>query len=485
MSLLFLLTLALVACFLGWLYFREIKRSSEYLERAQLAQQEKLIVADFMHEMVLALGDELSEEELFQRIVHASIVSTGALSACVFKKTENDTLQSVAVEGLFPPHRPLPEHVRAKIATRAKFIESVLKAEEFPISEGIAGEVCRTGKTVLVEDGRSDPRVVKHDDASLRVTTAICAPIVFRDEILGVLAVANSADGGPFTSTDASVVQSLAEQAGLAIRNNSFLSLLMERKQIDLDLALARNIQLMLLPQSLPEIPGVEIDARYLSSHKIGGDLYDVIRLDEHRFAIAVADVSGKGIPASIIMAVCRTNLHRLAQTGQAPAAILCELNDAMTGEVMQDMYVTVLYALVDLGSNQITMARAGHERPLLCSDDKSRGVSNAAFPGGEGFPVGMMGREPFESFLEESVVPFREGDILVAFTDGVIETANGSGKEFSSARLADSVKSLRKRSASQINAGLLETLDAFSGKSTYDDDLTLLTIKRVAPAPV
>lgn len=480
MSLLFTFTLIFLAVFLGWLYFREIKRSSEYLERAQLAQQEKLIVADFMHEMVQAMGDELSKEELFQRIVHASIVSTGALSACVFEKTERQTLKSVAVEGLFPPHRPLPEHVRDKIATRAKFIESVLKSEEFPIEEGVAGEVCRTGKTILVEDGRTDPRVVKHDDASLRVTSAICAPIVFRNEILGVLAVANSADGAPFSKTDASVVQSLAEQAGIAIRNNTFLTLLMERKQIDVDLAIARNIQLMLLPQSLPEISGVEIDARYVSSHTIGGDLYDVIPLGDRRFGIAVADVSGKGIPGAMVMAICRTHLHRLAQSEESPAKVLCELNHAMTGEVKQDMYVTVLYAVVDLEASQIKVARAGHERPLLCSFDKEHGVSNATFPEGEGFPVGMVEREQFDPFLEETNVPFGVGDIFVAFTDGVIETANASGKEFSAARLADSVKSLRKHKASAINAGVLKALDGFSGKSSYDDDLTLLTIKRV-----
>jgi len=480
MSLLFVFILIVLAGFLGWLYFREIKRSSEYLERAQLAQQEKLIVADFMHEMVLALGEELSREELFQRIVHASIVSTGALSACVFEKTDKDTLKSVAVEGLFPPHRPLPDDVRSKIATRAKFIESVLKSEEFPLDEGVAGEACRTGKTILVEDGRTDPRVVKHDDSSLKVTSAICAPIVFRDEILGVLAVANSADGLPFNDTDASVVQSLAEQAGMAIRNNTFLTLLMERKQIDVDLALARNIQLMLLPQSLPEIKGVELDTRYVSSHTIGGDLYDVIRLNEQKFGIAIADVSGKGIPASIIMAICRTNLHRLAQSEESPASVLRMLNRAMTGEVKQDMYVTVLYAVVDLALNQITFARAGHERPLLCSFDRSRSLLTARFPDGEGFPVGMVEDEQFDPFLEETTIDFKEGDIFVAFTDGVIETANPSGKEFSAARLADSVKSLRKHKASAINAGVLNALDGFSGKSSYDDDLTLLTIKRV-----
>lgn len=480
MSLLFPLVLLLVGCLFGWLYFREVKRSSEYLERAQLAHQEKLIVADFMHDMVQALGDELSKEALFQRIVHAAVVSTGALSACVFEKTEQGTLRSVAVEGLFPPHRPLPPDVQDQIATRAKFIESVLKTEEFPLSEGVAGEAARSKRPILVKDGRTDPRIVRHSDSALRVTTTICAPILFRDEVLGVLAVCNSADGAPFTETDQSVVQSLAEQAGIAIRNNTFLTLMLERKQIDIDLGLARSIQLMLLPQQLPQIEGLEIDAQYVSSHTIGGDLYDVIPLGERKLGVAVADVSGKGIPASIVMAICRTNLHRIAQVEDSPYEVLRELNRVVADEIKGDTYVTVLYAVIDLDAGQITYARAGHERPLLCSYDNARGVCQASFPNSDGFPVGMVPDEAFKEFLEEKTVPFREGDVFLAFTDGVIETSNASGKEFSAARVADSVKSNRKGSAAEISQRLLESLRSFSGKKTYDDDLTLVTVKRV-----
>lgn len=481
MSLLLPLILIVLAGFVGWLYFREVKRSSEYLERAQLAQQEKLIVANFMHEMIQAMGDELSKEQLFQRIVHASIVSTGALSACVFEKTERETLRGVAVVGLFPPHRPLADHVREKMSTRAKFIESVLKTEEFPVTEGVAGEAYLSKRSVLIADGRTDRRVVQHYDSALRVTTAICAPITFRGEVLGVLAVCNSADGSSFNATDQSVVESLAEQAGIAIRNNSFLSLITERKQIDVDLALARNVQLMLLPQSLPEFPGVEIDAKYVSSHSVGGDLYDVIPLGDEQFAIAVADVSGKGIPASIVMAICRTNLHRIALLERTPHAVLCSLNRAMVSELRDGVYVTALYAVFDLGQGQVTFARAGHEKPLLCATDTARGVSFATYPESDGFPIGLMDDEAFSSFLEEKTVPFREGDIFVAFTDGIIETANSSGKEFSVARLADSVKTLRKRPVTQLNAGLLDAVRAFSGKDRYDDDLTLVTVKRVS----
>lgn len=476
----FLLILAILAAVsLGWLYFREVKRSSEYLERAQLAQQEKQIVAEFMHEMVLALGDGLNKEELFQRIVHASIVATRGLSACVFELTEKQTLRSLAVEGLFPPHRPIPEEVRRNLSSRARFIETVLKTEEFPITEGIAGEAARTKKTIRIENCATDSRVVKHHDSALQVTTAICAPIMFRDEVLGVLSVANSADGRPFTATDESVVQSLAEQAGIAIRNNEYLKLLAERKQIDVDLALARNIQLMLLPQSLPEIEGVDIDARYVSSHSVGGDLYDVIRLGERKIGVAIADVSGKGIPASIVMAICRTNLHRVAQIEDSPSKVLSAVNKAMVGDVKEDMYITVLYAVFDLDREELVYARAGHEHPLLCFTDEKRSVSVVEFPDSEGFPIGLVPEELFDDVLQEIRLPFKDSDVFVAFTDGVIEIANSQEKEFSNSRLADAVKANRAKNPHDINDAIIHSLESFSGKDRYDDDLTMVTVKR------
>ena len=140
----------LVALFLGavlglcaglWLYSRARRAAEQAAEDKQLVLQEKQIVVDFMHDMVEALGENLSRVDLFQRIVHAAILSTGALSACVFERTTRGTMRGVAVEGLFPPHRPLAENVRVKATTRARFIEQILHSEEFPAGEGIVGLV--------------------------------------------------------------------------------------------------------------------------------------------------------------------------------------------------------------------------------------------------------------------------------------------------------------------------------------------------------
>src|SRR6186997_2841684 len=137
-------------------------------ENQKLAQDRQRLI-DFMHLMTEALGEGLSRQELQQRIVHASILCTGALSACIFEKTERNTMRGIAVEGLFPPHRPLNETLKGKLVTRAKFIEQVLKSEEFPMGEGAVGRVAETRRGELLADAAADARMVKHDDAALAV----------------------------------------------------------------------------------------------------------------------------------------------------------------------------------------------------------------------------------------------------------------------------------------------------------------------------
>ncbi len=193
-------------------------------ENQKLAQDRQRLI-DFMHLMTEALGEGLSRQELQQRIVHAAILCTGALSACIFERTPRNTMRAIAVEGLFPPHRPLNETMKGKAVTRAKFIEQVLTSEEFPMNEGAVGRVAQTRRGELLADAASDPRMVKHDDPALAVRSVIVVPLVFRERFFGVLAVTNPAGDQLFNEADFTLMQSLAEQAALALHNAEFLHL--------------------------------------------------------------------------------------------------------------------------------------------------------------------------------------------------------------------------------------------------------------------
>lgn len=478
--LLFLLGLTLgVAAMLVPLY-RARKETARIDEEKLQVTQERQLVVDFMHHMVEALGEGLTQQELRQRIVHAAILCSGALSAALFERTSDGMMRSVAVEGLFPPHRPVPAAVRQKLTTRAKFIEQVLRSETFPDTEGVVGSVVQTGRGQLIADAGADERIVRHEDQALKVRSVIAVPLSFRDRSFGVLAVANSANGNPFTEMDFSLMQSLAEQAALALHNAEFLNYQLEKKQLDLDLSLASGIQQMLLPDEMPVVPGLDCDARYTPAQKVGGDLYDVFALSDSRLGIAVADVSGKGIPASLLMAICRTNLRQIAPRHGSPAAVLTELNQALGENLSGGMFITMLYGVIDLAAGTMTVARAGHELPLLSRRNPLTGVPEETFVGSEGMSLGMVPDELFSAVIEDHVESFGKGDVLVLYTDGITEAPNEEDKEFSGARLADAVRTLHSRSAVELNDGILESVHRFTGDVPQRDDFTLITVKRV-----
>ncbi|MFT3782443.1 MAG: SpoIIE family protein phosphatase [Nibricoccus sp.] len=474
----FVLGVATGALALFLFYYRAQRQLERMAAEKKVVTEETQIVVDFMHHMAQALGENPRRDELYQRIVHASILCTGALSACIFERTSENMMRGAALEGLFPPHRPLPESVKGRLTSRAKFIEQVLKSESFPVGEGVVGRVADTGKAELITDAASDPRIVKHDDPALAVKSVIAVPLVFRDRFFGVLAVTNPADGQPFNETDLSLVQSLAEQAALALHNADYLSYQIEKNQLDMDLSLASGIQQMLLPREAPKIKGLDIDARYIPEQKVGGDFYDLFALSETRLGVAIADVSGKGIPASLLMAICRTNLRQIAPRYDSPAKVLTELNRVLSGDLRKDLFITIAYAVIDSAENEVVFARAGHELPLFLRHVGS-GLSSE-YVGAEGMPLGLVDPDLFEAVITDRRESLKHGEVLILYTDGITEAPNNEGKEFSGTRLAERVRSIYTRTARQINDGILDAVRRFSGGATQRDDLTVVTVKRV-----
>ena len=465
-------------------YWRARREAAASEEEKYSLLEERQIVLRFMHDMVDAVGERLTRDELFQRIVHASILSTGALSACIFEKGDDELMRGVAVEGLFPPHRPIPDSARVHMGSRTKFIESVLKSEVFPVGEGVVGRVAATGQGELIVDAPHDPRIVRHDDPALVVRSVIAAPIMVKQRLIGVLCVCNAADGLPFTATDYSLVEALAEQAGLAMHNAEFVSLQVEKQRLDLDLVVASGVQQMLLPRSMPQIPGLEIDARYLAAQKVTGDFYDVFPLSETRLGVAVADVSGKGISASLLMATCRTLLRQISPHESSPAKVLAEVNRALGSDLYEGMYITLIYAVIDTELNLVTWARAGHELPLFLRAEFGTGRRISEYFGSEGMPLGLVEPALFEEVIANRAMDFRPGDVLLLYTDGLTEAPNAEDKEFGGPRLADILRSSQDLPLPQLNERILQAVQRFTGREELRDDFTLLTVRRVV-APV
>jgi len=190
--------------------------------------------------------------------------------------------------------------------------------------------------------------------------------------------------------------------------------------------------------------------------------------------------VSGKGVSASLLMAICRTTLRQIAPAHLSPAKVLSLLNRSLAGDIREGMYITMTYAVVDVTHNSLILARAGHERPLLSRRDRDTGAFVSEYVASEGMPLGLVDAALFESVIEDKAVEFTPGSTLVLYTDGLTEAPNAEEKEFGTARLADALRAEHVGPASQINDRILQSVQNFSGTVGLRDDYTLLTVKRV-----
>lgn len=447
------------------------------LDELDRLREERQVIIDFLHRSADDIGSGANREKIYKRTVRATALSCGAMSACVYEKTADGKLVAKACEGLFPPQtKKIGRRKNGEL--RAKYIEDALMAETIEPNEGILGEVAASGRGVLIKDALKDPRIIKHDDESLKIRSFMAVPLIFRGQLSGVLAVANPISGRAFTDTEFSLAKSLGEQCALALQNAEAVSALLMRNKLEFDLRLASSIQRYLLPENLPQTENLEFAVKYLPQQLIGGDFYDFFKLPHGKIGVVIGDVSGKGIPAAILMALCQTKLRYIAMSGKSPAKTLCLLNSEMVHAMRSDMFITIIYLVIDPKSGEARFARAGHEPPLLARADSDEAAQPLK---SSGMALGMVSEELFDEVMEDASFKMNSGDVLVLYTDGLTEAANPEGGEFTAKKLAQTISTLRSRNANDLNDEIIKSVEAFMGPGNkYGDDLTLLTVKKI-----
>lgn len=447
------------------------------LDELDRLREERQVIIDFLHRSADDIGSGSNREKIYKRTVRATALSCGAMSACVYEKTADGKLVAKACEGLFPPQTKKIGR-RKSGELRAKYIEDALMAETIEPNEGILGEVAASGRGVLIKDALKDPRIIKHDDESLKIRSFMVVPLIFRGQLSGVLAVANPISGRAFTDTEFSLAKSLGEQCALALQNAEAVSALLMRNKLEFDLRLASSIQRYLLPENLPQTESLEFAVKYLPQQLIGGDFYDFFKLPHGKIGVVIGDVSGKGIPAAILMALCQTKLRYIAMSGKSPAQTLCLLNSEMVHAMRSDMFITIIYLVIDPKSGEARFARAGHEPPLLARADSDEAAQPLK---SSGMALGMVSEELFDEVMEDASFKMNSGDVLVLYTDGLTEAANPEGGEFTAKKLAQTISTLRSRNANDLNDEIIKSVEAFMWPGNkYGDDLTLLTVKKI-----
>lgn len=299
---------------------------------------------------------------------------------------------------------------------------------------------------------------------------AVVVPMRMQQQTKGVMLVGEKISGKPFTEADFEFLKTLGNQAMTSLENARLFEEALEKQRLEEELNLARSIQQGLFPEHMPEIEGYDIVGSNTPSRHVGGDYYDVIPIDSHRFGIAIGDVAGKGAGAALLMASLQASLQALVPTNMPINAMMQRVNRLVHQNTAIDKYITFFYGELNCKAHTFTFCNAGHNFPYHV---KKKGSVSELSEGG--LILGMMPDAEFEL----KTVSVEPGDRFVLFTDGVTEAMNPDEEEFGEKRLQSIVQDSQNESSSDLIAGILRAVQSFSGLETQADDMTLLVIRR------
>lgn len=292
---------------------------------------------------------------------------------------------------------------------------------------------------------------------------AVCVPIAAPDRLLGLALLGQKRSGLVYSRADGELLETFAEQLALVIENTDLIQSMVDKERLKSEVMLAREIQQALLPSSPPRHQGIDLHGQMVSSSEVGGDYYDYFALDDERIVIAIGDVSGKGIPAAMLMASLQAVFkNRAIKGGLAPAALNQELNDYLIDHAKPGQFATFFCGILDLARSTLTFSNAGQCPALLSTNGFIDRLGNGGM---------VLGASRLHRF-EEGTVAFRPGDMLFLYTDGVTEQANPGGEQFGEDRLVDFLRAHRKLPPAELQNALLDTITGF-GAGRQDDDLT------------
>ncbi len=474
-TLLFGLLLASVA---GWIFtayyqarrIRRLERSHEEI------QVEETLVFDFLHGLGEAFSGTIRPQELHRLIVEGAtrILDAHGGSLYMTDRTGGKLTPAFISKGC-PPLVDVPPNILQQAAAAPIALESYLRLHSVTPGEGLIGRVWQTGQSLCLNDLSEVLELAKLWGSAFGAASVMAAPLSYAKQDLGVLAVANGPLAAPFSQGDFVVFKSIAEQSAFALYNAIIYSMANEKKRLDHDLEIARDIQRILLPAEAPAINGFQIGGLNVPARQVSGDYFDYIQVDEERLGVAIADVSGKGVPASLIMAICRSVLRAEAARNPSPADVLRKVNRQLYPDIKEDMFISMAYLILDHQRDGVTLARAGHDAPLLYKR-ASQSVTPLKSPG---MVVGIDSGNVFDRLTTDFAVPLERDDCLVLYTDGVTEALNSAGDEFGLDRMIQSVRASASDGAQTIVKRIIEDVRNFTGSFPQNDDITLIAIRK------
>ena len=456
-------------CLIVWIFFlrRKIKLNQQALENRT---REREAVLSFLHKIGERVTRSIDLQGSLEIITNFIVEYSHAESGAIFLMNEgNKTLKAQVVLGLFPP---LHKTQGLLFSKRSSLREWIMR-DKIEMGEGIIGSVARTGESQLIEDGHKDPRVPQNVSDFVSIETLMVSPLKIKDKVLGVLAVVNRRDGQNFTKADLSLLESLSDQAAVTVDMVKLYDQLADQQRIEQELRLAKEFQNLLLPKTSPQVPGLDIAAFNEPAMEVGGDYYDFIWIDEDHLGIVIADVAGKGIPGALVMAMVRSILRAESRGNLSPVAVLKVVNEYVRQDTQTGVFITMTYAVINIHTRIMRFARAGHEPVIsFCMNQPEPRLFTP-----EGIALGLVEENIF-NITSEKEINLAKGDLVVLYTDGVVEAMNDTSQEYGQQRLLEVIGSHREERAESVIQTIIKDIKDFTREIPQQDDITIIAFK-------
>lgn len=482
-SLIYLVILATLASVFGVLYWRQKELLDKLSGEKEAIEFEEHRMFDFLHGLGAALQEDSSPPNMHRYIVDG-VVRVISADAGVLYLLEESMVELVPVylSRQLAPVVPLPDGVVKKAGGNAKSLRSYLRLATAKVDGGLLGKTLQDGSPLIVQDLITHPLFEGTPNPFQQNLSVMAAPLIYGEKKIGVLVVTkhrkqnSPTDHSGFTANDIDVFTSMAEQSSFALGSAIIHLEAHEKRQLEQDLQNASEIQRILLPRSAPGLENYRLAATFSAANMVSGDYYDYVPVDPHHSGVVIGDVCGKGIPASLIMAMCRSVLRSNSEGELSPANVLHAANRLIFPDIREDMFISLLYLILTDDSGDAVMARAGHDPPLLCRHNQ-KGEVETLSPAG--MAAGVDKGDVFDRIVQDYRFTMQAGDVLLLYTDGATETLDKGGEEFGANRLSDVLRQSHSQGAAAVIEKILATLEDFRAGGQQNDDITLIAVEK------
>jgi serine phosphatase RsbU (regulator of sigma subunit) len=364
----------------------------------------------------------------------------------------------------------------ARLRCVASFGDAYSAARDPACAEGLFASILANGQGEIVNDVGADPRHVGRGPA---IASLICTPLRVKERVTGLIAL-SSATPVSYAAADLKLLNTLALQTASALENARLFERTLQAARdrerlaaLHKELEVASRIQRAIVPSRFPPFPDrteFAIHADMTPARAVGGDFFDFFLIDANRLGFVIGDVSGKGVPSALFMAVCRTLIKATAQVEVSPDACLARVNRVLASEGVPSMYVTVFYGVLDTRNGEVAYCNAGHNPPFVLRRDGS--VEPLAQTGG--MVLGLFEHTPFEA----GRLVLEPGDGLFTYTDGVTEASDLAGEEFTTSRLQPCLARCGGQELDVVIRTVGAEMAAFVGAAPQADDITMLALR-------